>query len=228
MDIHRFSLVEGAKSARGLAVIIDVFRAFTTAAYVSANGAKKIIPVAEVDEALRLRVEHPDWLLMGETHGRKIPEFDYGNSPAEVEHVDFSGQTVVQRTSSGTLGIKYASGADEILLGSFVMADAIAEYVNRNRGIKVVSLVAMGWEGESPALEDELCAEYIEAKIRGAFPDFLSMRRRIREDPSGAKFFDPGQPHFRERDFHLAMSLNWFNFALKVERGKLPYYVKVR
>lgn len=227
MEILRLSLAEGAKQARGLAVIIDVFRAFTTAAYVSANGAKKIIPVASVDEALHLGDEHPDWILMGENHGHRIPEFDYGNSPAEVEHIDFTGQTVIQRTSSGTLGINLASGADEILLGSFVMADAIVGYIKRSRGFKVVSLVAMGWEGETLAIEDELCSEYIAARLQGESPDFLSMRRRIREDPSGVKFFDRKQSSFQERDFHLAMSLNWFNFALRVQRGRLPYYVQV-
>ncbi|MCJ7572712.1 2-phosphosulfolactate phosphatase, partial [Candidatus Bathyarchaeota archaeon] len=221
MEIRRLSLLEGARQATGTAVIIDVFRAFTTAAFVMANGAERVIPVAGIDEAFRLRELHPGWLIMGEQHGKPIPGFDYGNSPADVEHVDFTGRTVVQRTSSGIQGIILAGGADEVLLGSFVMAEATSSYI-RGRKPDVVSLVAMGWEGRNESIEDELCADYSEARIRGKRPDFGEMRARIRADPQGAKFFDPRQSHFRERDFHLAMSLDKFVFTLKVVRGDLP------
>ncbi len=218
MEIKRLSLMEGARKATGTAVIIDVFRAFTTAAYVMANGAETMLPVGGVEEALELRRRHPDWLVMGEVHGHKVPGFDYGNSPDEVSRVDLTGRTVVQRTSSGVQGILAASGADEVLLGSFVIAEATVEYIKR-RDPGVVSLVAMGWEGEFEAIEDELCAEYLEARLRGERPDFPDMVRRIRADPQGAKFFDPAQTSFREGDFHAAMSLDRFPFALRVDRG---------
>ncbi len=218
MEIRRLSLLDGARRATGTAVIIDVFRAFTTAAFVVANGAETILPVGGVDEALALRRSHPDWLIMGEVHGHKVPGFDYGNSPDEVSGVDFRGKTVIQRTSSGVQGILAASGADEVLLGSFVIAEATVGYI-RKMNPKVVSIVAMGWEGDYEAIEDELCAEYLEARLRGGHPDFPDMARRIREDPQGAKFFDRTQTTFREGDFHAAMSLDRFPFALKIDRG---------
>lgn len=226
MEIRRLRLLEGAKEATGTAVIIDVFRAFTTAAFVMANGAERIIPVAGIDEAFKLREMHPGWIIMGERHGEPIPGFDYGNSPADVEHVDFTGRTVVQRTSSGTQDIILAGGADEVLLGSFVVAEATANYL-RLRGPDRVSLVAMGWEGQRDAVEDELCADYIGERVRGNRPDFEEIRDMIRAAPSGAKFFDPRQSHFKERDFHLAMSLDRFNFAMKVAEGDTPFVVKV-
>ena len=101
MEVRQLSLIEGARAATGTAVIIDVFRAFTTAAFVIANGAETILPVGDVDEALALRRSHPEWRVMGEVHGHKVPGFDYGNSPDEVSGVDFKGRTVIQRTSSG-------------------------------------------------------------------------------------------------------------------------------
>jgi len=217
MEIRRLSLLDGARRAAGTAVIIDVFRAFTTAAFVVANGAETILPVGGVEEALILRRNHPNWLIMGEVHGHKVPGFDYGNSPDEVSGIDFKGKTVIQRTSSGVQGILAATGADEIILGSFVLAEATVEYIKR-RNPDVVSIVAMGWEGDYEAIEDELCAEYLEARLRGEHPDFLEMARRIREDPQGAKFFDKSQTTFREGDFHAAMSLDKFTFALKVDR----------
>ncbi len=215
MEIKRLSLLEGARKATGTAVIIDVFRAFTTAAFVVANGAKTILPVGGVDEALELRRMHPDWIIMGEVHGHKVPGFDYGNSPDEVSRVNFKGKTVIQRTSSGVQGILAASGADEILLGSFVLAEATVNYIKK-KNPTVVSIVAMGWEGDYEAIEDDLCAEYLEARLRGEKPDFQDMARRIRADPQGAKFFDKTQTSFREGDFHAAMNLDRFPFALKV------------
>ena len=218
MEIRRLSLLDGARRAAGTAVIIDVFRAFTTAAFVVANGAETILPVGGVEEALTLRCNHPGWLIMGEVHGHKVPGFDYGNSPDEVSNVDFKGKTVIQRTSSGVQGILAASGADEIILGSFVLAEATVKYIKR-RNPEVVSIVAMGWEGDYEAIEDELCADYLQARLRGECPDFSDMARRIREDPQGAKFFDRNQTTFREGDFYAAMSLDRFPFALKVDRG---------
>jgi 2-phosphosulfolactate phosphatase len=218
MEIRRLSLLEGARRATGTAVIIDVFRAFTTAAFVMANGVEEILPVGGVEEALELRRRNPDWLIMGEVHGHRVPGFDYGNSPDEISGVDFTGKTVIQRTSSGVQGILAASGADEILLGSFVIAEATVNYIKR-RSPRVVSIVAMGWEGDSKAIEDELCAEYLEARLRGERLDFPEMARRIRANPQGAKFFDPTQTSFREGDFHAAMSLDRFPFALRVAKG---------
>ncbi|MCK4583384.1 2-phosphosulfolactate phosphatase [Candidatus Bathyarchaeota archaeon] len=221
MEILRLSLVEGSKEARGLTVVIDVFRAFSTAAYVMANGAEIIHPVGSLEEAFRLRELHPDWLLMGEREGKKVPGFDYGNSPYEVSGVDFTGRTVVQTTSAGTQGIVNAVGAEEMLLGSFVMADAVVEYIKR-KNPETVSLVAMGWGGRVKSPEDESLAEYIEKRLNGLEPDFASMKQRIREHPQGAKFFDSEQPEFVEGDFHCAMDLNRFGFCLRVVPGDPP------
>ena len=67
MKIQILHLVEGAKQARGLAVIIDVFRAFSTACYIMNNGAEKILPVSEVSEAFQLKKKSPD-LILGTHH----------------------------------------------------------------------------------------------------------------------------------------------------------------
>jgi 2-phosphosulfolactate phosphatase len=225
MEVRRLSLLKGARRASGTAVIIDVFRAFTTAAFVMANGAETIIPVGKVEDARELRRRNQDWILMGEVHGDKVPSFDYGNSPDEVSRIDFTGRTVIQRTSSGVQGILAASGANEVLLGSFVTAEATVKHIKR-KNPAVLSLVAMGWEGKYEAIEDELCAEYLEVRLRGGHHDFADMVKRIRSDPQGAKFFDPTQPIFMEGDFHAAMSLDRFSFALRVDRGPPIHIVR--
>ena len=63
MRIKILELIDGAKKAEGLTVIIDVFRAFTLETYLFAQGAEKIYPVGEMAEAFALKEQHPDWLL---------------------------------------------------------------------------------------------------------------------------------------------------------------------
>jgi len=226
MQIKRYSLNSGALRAQGLTVIIDVFRAFTTAAYVMHNRAETIYPVETVEDAFKLKKEHPNYLLMGEVNGVKVEGFDYGNSPHQVKAVDFKGKTLIQRTSAGTQGIILAHNADELLLGSFVTADAIVDYIN-GRNPEVVSLVAMGWNGRENTPEDEFLAEYIGMKLQGRTPDFREMKRKIRESTHGAKFFDPEKPEFVEGDFHAAMDLNRFNFVLRINREKGLHVEKI-
>jgi len=52
MDIRLDSLLKGAQDAEGTVIIVDVFRAFTTAAVAFSRGAAKIVFVAEVAEAI--------------------------------------------------------------------------------------------------------------------------------------------------------------------------------
>ena len=56
-------MLEGAKKAKGIAVVIDVFRAFSVEAYLFAGGAQKVIPVADENLAYQLKAEHPECAL---------------------------------------------------------------------------------------------------------------------------------------------------------------------
>ena len=60
MKVEILYLTDGAKQARGLTVVIDVFRAFSTACYTFGNGAKKIIPLGNIDTAYTLKKENPE------------------------------------------------------------------------------------------------------------------------------------------------------------------------
>ena len=72
---------EGAREATGLTVIIDVFRAFTVEPYIMNNGAKKLIPVGDMQIAYDFREKDSNCILIGERKGIMLPGFDYGNSP---------------------------------------------------------------------------------------------------------------------------------------------------
>src|SRR5437773_8190183 len=121
MKISIQSLLDGARNASGAVAVIDTFRAFTTAAVALANSASRIIMVATVEEALALRAADSGAVCMGEVGGQAPDAFDYGNSPFEIAAVDFSGKTIIQRTSAGTQGIVAARHrADRLYAASLV------------------------------------------------------------------------------------------------------------
>ena len=219
MKINIYQMLEGAKSARGMTVIIDVFRAMTVETYLMKNNAAKIIPVGDVEEAFAYRDAHPDAILCGERDGIMIEGFDFGNSPSQVENVDFSGKTVVHTTSAGTQGFANAVGADEIIAGSLVSASAIAEYIRRKNPDEV-SLVAMGLAAKRPTDEDTLAAEYIKSILEGAPLSDLDARIARLAETDGAKFFNPKMSHvFPTRDFELSTAVDTCPFILRLMRG---------
>jgi len=217
MDIKILHMVEGAKSATGITVIIDVFRAFTVEAYLMNNGAKKLIPVGDMQIAYDYKEKDNSCILVGERHGKILPGFDYGNSPSQIKDVNFGGKTVIHTTSAGTQGIANAKNADEVLTGSLVNAKAIAQYI-KNKNPKEVSLVCMGLEAKSQTEEDNLCAYYIKSILEGQ-PMELDQEVEKLKATSGAKFFDKAQQDvFPEQDFYLSTEVDKFNFVLKVNK----------
>src|SRR5258708_38228366 len=114
MDIKIDSLLSGAQEAEGTVIIVDVFRAFTTAAVAFCRGAAAIILVAEVEEALGLRRRGIGDLCMGEVDGKRPEGFDFGNSPFELSQAKVNGLTLIQSTRAGTVGVNAARKADRI------------------------------------------------------------------------------------------------------------------
>lgn len=216
MDIRILQLLEGAKQAEGLTVIIDVFRAFSTECFLKAQGAKDIIAVGDLNIAYDLKVKNPEFILLGERDER-IPEgFDFGNSPTHILNKDFTGKTIIHTTSSGTQGLTNASKAEEILTGSFVNALAIARYIQK-KSPKIVSLVCMGYATLYPTEEDTFCAEYIRNCLTGIESDVKSMIQTIK-NTSGARLFkEENQKHSPESDFYLCTEIGKFNFVLKAK-----------
>ena len=209
-------LIEGVKKARGLTVVIDVFRAFTFEPYAFSRGVKKIIPVGTYEQAMALKEKHPEYLVAGEDKGEKLPNFDFGNSPSEIENLDLTGKTLVHRSSAGIQGIVNAKNADEIITASFVNADAVVKYILA-KNPETVSLCCMGLLATSETEEDTLCAEYIKDRLQGGNRDFTNDIKDLKFT-SGAKFFDEKQRSvFPQRDFELCTKLNTFDFVLKAK-----------
>ncbi len=225
MQIEILQLISGAKNARGLTVIIDVFRAFSTACYIMALGAERIITVEYVEDALRMKGIVDEAILLGERNERKVPGFDFGNSPTHILNHDFTGKTVIMTTSSGTRGILNAHLADEIITGSFVNAGAVISYILK-RNPETLSLVCMGYEGHTPTQEDTFFAEYVRDSLLGAKVDFGKMKEILRTG-DGARLLNPAHHEWSPAtDFDLCLDLDRFRFLLKVEKADDHYWLK--
>jgi 2-phosphosulfolactate phosphatase len=217
MKVEILEFVEGARKAKGVVVIIDVFRAFTVACYAFDAGAVRIIATSEVSNALQLKLKYKNSVLVGERDEKKIEGFDFGNSPTEIIKADLSGKTVIHTTTAGTQGLINARNADSILTGSFVNASAIAKYI-KSIDPEHVSLVAMGYRAALSSQEDLICAEMISAELRNK--RFISEKKIANlQNTSGKRFFDPANIEFSPpTDFFLCTMINRFDFVLKATR----------
>jgi 2-phosphosulfolactate phosphatase len=198
MEISIHSLLESATRATGTVAVIDIFRAFTTAAVALANGASSIVMVRSVEEALALRDAGIGRICIGEVGGKAPPGFDFGNSPFEVSGVDSRGQTIIQRTSAGTQGIGAASQAIRLYAASLVTAEATVRAILSGSPDQV-SLVAMGDNGLKRTDEDELCAIHLRNRLEGRPSDPDAIRRLILAGGEVGRFHDPARPYCTPR-----------------------------
>lgn len=217
MEIRLVSLLRGAQEAEGTTIIIDVFRAFTTAAVAFERGAEQIVLVAEVEEALDLRRRGVGHLCIGEVDGKRPPDFDFGNSPYEVSQADLTGKTLIQSTRAGTVGVNAAAAASTLYLGSFVIATATVQAILATAP-PLVTIVAMGNAARWRSDEDEQCALYLRNLFEGRRPDPEAVQKLVLVGQEAQKYDDPSLPHFHPRDRDLALDIDRYPFAMRVQR----------
>jgi len=147
-------------------VVFDVLRATSTFVTALHHGAKAIIPVSEIAEALEIqkseaRSQKPESILLGgERNGVRISadgvDFELGNSPREFTPEKVRGKTIVSTTTNGTRALRACVGAKIILASAFLNLSATAEFLRR-MNFEHVLLVCAG-TGKNCALEDLLGA----------------------------------------------------------------------
>ena len=217
MEIRIESLLAGAKGAKGVVVVIDVYRAFTTASVALMRGAERIVLTADIDDALMLYRQKVGELTVGEVGGKKPEGFDYGNSPQGLSELDLRGKTPILSTRAGTVGVNAARHADEVFGVALINAMATVRAIRR-RNPSLVTLVPMGQEGLCRADEDELCAIYLKNLLLERKMDPDAIRQIILASSESAKFDDPKQPHFPPKDRDWALHINEAPFAIRIAR----------
>lgn len=225
MRIIRESLFEGAKRARGVTIVIDVFRAFTSTPLFFHLGARKVVFVRNPDEAFSLKSRDGDMLLAGEVDDRLIPGFDLGNSPSEIVNKPpgfFRGKVVIQRTTAGVIGVLNAiDSAEMVILGSYVMARAISRFILSQDPLpEAVTIVATGNYGIEKTPEDEGCADYLEHLLVGSHYDHLEALKRIVFNESAQKFIRGDRDYFPREDPLFCVQRDLFHFVLVANKEK--------
>lgn len=220
LNFH-YTDLEDCHTAQGVVIVIDVLRAFSTAAYAFSRGAREIFLVSTVDDALALKSAIPNSRAMGEVGGLRPDGFDFGNSPTHIDEADLSGITMIHRTSAGTQGVVRSQGAEIMLAASFVVANATARYVS-NLAVPEVTFVITG-RSYNGGDEDLACAEYLEELLRGNQPDLKPFIKRIMESKDAFPHLDPEQRDFPFSDLEYCSQVDKFDFAMLITRedGKL-------
>ncbi|MGY5105853.1 2-phosphosulfolactate phosphatase [Streptomyces sp. 900105245] len=194
-----------------VAVVIDVMRAFTTAAWAFHRGADKIVLAADQDEALRIKASHPGWLALKD--GAPASGFDLVNSPGRIRETDLAGRTVIQKTTAGTVGALAVVEAELALCASFVVAGATARALAQ-AGADRVTFVATGEGGR--AAEDLACAAYLDRLLAGDVPDAGPFLHRARTSPAADDLRGGRRRGAHPADVELCLDVDRFDFAMRV------------
>jgi 2-phosphosulfolactate phosphatase len=198
--------IAGVDGTEEVAVVIDVMRAYTTAAWVFHRGAERIVLAADLDEARALKAAHPGWLALKD--GAPAEGFDLVNSPGLVRESELGGRTVVQKTTAGTVGALAVIGADLVLCAGFVVAGATARAVAAS-GARSVTYVATGEGGR--AVEDVACADY----LRRLPADPAPYLDRARTSPAADDLRAGRRLGAHPDDVELCLEADRFGFALR-------------
>ena len=208
----RFAGIADLAEAPSVAVVIDVMRAFTVAAWVFARGAEKVVLAGTLDEALALKASNPGWVTLKD--GPPAPGFDAVNSPAMLQSADFGGRTVVQKTTYGTVGARAVGEASLVLCASFVVAGATARLLQA-RASDCVTFVVTGEDGQAD--EDLACAQYIARTAAGAATDGAAFLSRAAASRAAARLTEDVRRGFlgvHADDVALCLELDRFPFAM--------------
>ena len=143
-----------------------------------------------------------------------------------------SGKTIIQRTTAGTQGVIRAVNARPILTAALTNAAATARYIERLNPPNVTFILTgllpdkdLGGKGKDWGDEDAVCADLIEAYLSGRTLDMESIAARVRGSRSGLHY-DGTRPAFPPSDLDLALDIDRFPFAMRVEKQNGLHYMQ--
>lgn len=202
---------------RGCVVILDVIRASNTVLGALDSGAREVWLVEKLDQARELKAAHPDWELWGERGGIMVPGFSGDNSPAHARRGNLKGRSIVLTTTNGTRAAGLLAQAGPVFIGSLGNAAALSKAV-RELNPQRVTLLAAGHADNTPAPEDELVADHLEALMSGQTSDASRISEAILACASAHQLLHLGQ----QDDLRLCASPDISTMIPFVELIKMP------
>lgn len=221
MNIVHATGIDGARSARGLVVVIDVLRSFTVSAYALSGGARECRLVTTIAEAKALAASTPEAVVSAEENALPVEGIAISNSPTAITQIDLRGKVLIQRSSAGTQCAAAAQGGD-IFAASLVVASATAQACLL-RSPETLTLVA---SADHP--EDHACASYIEGLVRGETLDLDQLLEPLRSSERYQRARSGQWPGFPPTDLDLSLTADRFNFAMPIMRAAPGYLTVVK
>jgi 2-phosphosulfolactate phosphatase len=160
-------------------VVIDVLRASTTIAYAMRAGAREVIPVASVEQAMKIvgNLHSTSTVLCGERGGKRIEGFKLGNSPAEYTEEAVQGKALILTTTNGAVALTKAKHARLCYVAGFVNMSAVVEAVRQmdhtedGEAVPTDDLVILcSGREEEFSLEDATCAGMLITRLLPYYP----------------------------------------------------------
>lgn len=199
-------------------IVIDVFRAFSAACYILAGSPASYFLATNTSTIMRLANKFSDAILVGKPEIGCELQYDVPNSPTRIKALDLKNRVILHRTEAGAKGVMRALEDSKSLVfaASFLNADATVKELKRLK-ISNIKLQPMGHEGKTPTLEDDVCAQYIEALFDGKVIDVNEYYAEIRND-AGKYFFQDDQWQYPSQDFDCCLQLKLCQFAIQAVR----------
>ena len=139
-----------------LVVIIDILRTSTTICVALRNGAKEVIPVANVADAMTLagNLSRDNLILCGEREGKLIEGFNLGNSPLEYAPEMVTGKSLIFTSTNGSVALVKARNAKTAIIAGFVNMSACVDFI-MDAGEDV--LIICAGNNQQFSMEDTVC-----------------------------------------------------------------------
>jgi 2-phosphosulfolactate phosphatase len=148
------------KNKEAVVSVIDVLRASSAICAAFMNGAEKLIPVGEIEEAKRYKKD--GYLVAAERDGFVLDFADFGNSPFNFTPERVQNHTIAYSTTNGTQAIRMASECFNASVAAFINITACCNYLmSFNRDI---ILFCAGWKNRF-SMEDTILAGAMVEKI---------------------------------------------------------------
>lgn len=147
-------------------VVTDVLRASSAIVAAFMNGARKIIPVATLEEARMMKEK--GFMVAAERDGIVRDFADFGNSPFNFTPDRVRENDIVYSTTNGTQAIQMASSGHQVIVGAFLNLEAVARHLIHSQ--RDVLILCAAWKNKVN-LEDSLFAGAL-AKLLLENPDF--------------------------------------------------------
>ncbi len=197
-------------------VLVDIYRSTSTMPILLRNGAREIITTETLAEAREIKRGNPNYIIVGERMGFRVPGFDYGNSPSKLLDIDFTGKIVIFTSTNGTKVLEKIIEGGEVFIGSFINADATFNAIRERDSVSIVT----SNRPDGRAEEDYLFAEYLKKRLDGEEPSLDEYIQRVKRS-SGSRWL---RVMGFWGDISASLTPNLVDFPVIYREGKVVRY----